>query len=54
MPIKNCQENKLPGYKWGDKGKCYTYDPKDETARKAAYEKVLKQMKAIKASQHKK
>jgi hypothetical protein len=24
MPIKQCQLNGKPGYKWGDGGKCYT------------------------------
>jgi hypothetical protein len=24
MPVKSCQINGEPGYKWGDEGKCYT------------------------------
>ena len=24
MPLKKCTENQKSGYKWGDKGKCYT------------------------------
>ena len=24
MPIKECQINNIPGYKWGNEGKCYT------------------------------
>ena len=24
MPVKSCQVNGEPGYKWGDEGKCYT------------------------------
>ena len=24
MPVKPCRKNGKPGYKWGDRGKCYT------------------------------
>lgn len=24
MPIKRCESDGKPGYKWGDAGKCYT------------------------------
>ena len=24
MPVKTCQRNNKPGYKWGDEGYCYT------------------------------
>lgn len=26
MPVKQCQINDKPGFKWGDEGTCYTYD----------------------------
>jgi hypothetical protein len=47
MPIKKCQENKEPGYKWGDAGKCYIYNPKDEQSIKDAKKKAVAQGIAI-------
>lgn len=46
MPIKRCQHSGMKGYKFGDKGKCYT--------GKENKDKALKQSRAIKASQKKK
>jgi hypothetical protein len=43
MPVKNCEDNKKPGFKWGDSGKCYTYDPKNETAKKTAKKSAILQ-----------
>ena len=40
MPVKTCKDDGRPGYKWGDKGKCYTYQPGDESGRKKAKEKA--------------
>lgn len=40
MPVQECQENNKPGYKWGDAGKCYTYDPNNETSKKEARKKA--------------
>lgn len=43
MPIKECQKNGKPGWKYGDSGKCYTGpDGKKKAGKQAA---------AIKASQ---
>jgi hypothetical protein len=36
MPIKQCQEQGKPGFKWGDSGKCYTYSPYDEKSKNNA------------------
>jgi hypothetical protein len=41
MPIKDCQLNNLPGYKYGNSGKCYTY--KNEEQRKLAHQKAIAQ-----------
>jgi len=30
MPIRSCQKDGKPGYKYGDEGACYTYTPGDE------------------------
>jgi len=41
MPIQECSENSLPGFKWGDSGKCYVYHPGNEAelneAKRRAY-----------------
>lgn len=47
MPVKNCEDNKKPGYKWGDEGKCYTYDPNNEKEKKEAKRKAIIQGIAI-------
>ncbi len=49
MPIMNCMLHGEPGFKWGYKGKCYTYDPNDEGSKEDARKKARKQGKAIKA-----
>jgi soluble P-type ATPase len=33
MPVRECQINNMPGYKWGQEGKCYT----GKDAKKKAY-----------------
>lgn len=43
MPIKSCQFEGQPGYKWGDQGKCYTYDPESERSQKSAKRKAIRQ-----------
>lgn len=43
MPIKRCESDGKPGWKWGDMGKCYTYDPDSLSESKAARKKALKQ-----------
>ena len=47
MPVKGCQENGKPGFKWGDQGKCYTYTPGNEVSKKRAHDKAIKQGRAI-------
>ena len=42
MPVKRCTSRGKPGYKWGDKGKCYTGP--------GARAKAAKQGRAIKAN----
>lgn len=49
MPVKRCQRDGKPGYKWGDEGKCYTYTPGDDSSREQAKNKALEQGQAIKA-----
>lgn len=45
-PLKRCQEDGKKGWKWGDKGKCYTGPD--------AKEKAMKQAKAIEANKKRK
>lgn len=47
MPVKECQEDGKPGFKWGDEGKCYTYTPGNKTSRERAKEKAKQQGRAI-------
>ena len=47
MPVNNCSENGNPGYKYGARGKCYTYDVNNESSRKKAKEQAYKQGYAI-------
>ena len=47
MPIQNCQSDKNPGFKWGDAGKCYTYNPKNEGSKRNARKKATAQGIAI-------
>ena len=47
MPVKQCQENGKPGYKWGDKGFCYTYSPYNEGPKRNAIKKAIAQGYAI-------
>ena len=47
MPVKQCQENGKPGYKWGDENKCYTYSPYDEASKRKAKKSATLQGIAI-------
>lgn len=47
MPIKPCQSGGKPGYRWGDRGKCYTYEPGDEASRRRARRRAIDQALAI-------
>lgn len=49
MPVKRCRKDGKPGYKWGNEGKCYTYTPGSEAARRRAELKAKEQGQAIKA-----
>ena len=41
MPIQDCNLNELPGYKWGQDGKCYTYTPDNERERRNAKKNAI-------------
>ncbi len=52
MPVKPCQTNGKPGYKWGDNGKCYPYTPGDRKSQTEARLRAETQGRAIEASKH--
>jgi len=43
MPIQSCSINGKPGYKWGNQGKCYTYNPKSKASQIKARNKARHQ-----------
>ena len=47
MPFKRCNENGKSGWKWGDRGKCYTYTAGNEESENQAKLKAAKQAVAI-------
>lgn len=48
MPVRECTKEGKRGYKWGEQGFCYTYTMGDVKSERAAYEKALKQGRAVK------
>lgn len=53
MPVYSCYENGRPGYRWGENGKCYTYQPGDERSRRRAKQRAEAQGRAAYASGYK-
>ena len=51
MPVERCQRDGKPGFRWGEKGFCYTYERNNDESRDRAFEKARKQGQAIKVSQ---
>jgi len=47
MPLKRCETDGKPGWKWGDEGKCYPYTAGNEESEKAARKKALAQAAAM-------
>lgn len=52
MPIMPCKKGGKPGFKYGESGACYTYQPNNNKSRDAARAKAGKQGRAIEASKH--
>lgn len=50
MPVKPCQSDGKPGYKYGDSGHCYTYKEGDMRSEKEAWDKAVAQGRAIEKS----
>lgn len=49
MPVMKCEMNGMPGFKYGESGKCYTYPAGDNRAAMRAREKAEMQGRAQKA-----
>jgi hypothetical protein len=49
MPVRPCQSNGKPGYRWGS-GKCYTYTPGNEAERRRAKHRAYLQGAAAEAA----
>jgi HK97 family phage prohead protease len=47
VPLKRCQDDDKPGWKWGDAGKCYTYTAGNEASETAARKKAMAQAAAM-------
>lgn len=52
MPIEICKENNKDGFKYGNRGKCYTYDDDSKRSKAEALKLALKQMQAVHARKH--
>jgi len=50
MPVESCSLNGKPGFRYGDKGKCYTYTSGDKSSMEAAREKANNQGIAMRAA----
>lgn len=49
MPLTSCQHEHAPGWRWGEQGKCYVYDPESPASELRAREAALRQGRAIEA-----
>ncbi len=47
MPVQSCSEGGKPGFKWGEGGACYVYDPSSPKSKLAARIKAGHQGTAI-------
>lgn len=52
MPVIHCTVNGKPGYKYGQKGHCYTYARGNKQSQSSARAKAAAQGRAIKRSQN--
>lgn len=50
MPIQSCRQDNKPGFKFGESGKCYTYEPNNQSQRTFARQMAERQERAIRAN----
>lgn len=43
MPVMSCQSDGKPGFKFGDSGHCYTFDPKNPASKERARQEAIRQ-----------
>jgi hypothetical protein len=46
MPVQRCVLEGRPGFKWGRRGKCYTYEPNNAAERERARRRAEEQGRA--------
>jgi len=49
MPVQPCQEDRRPGYRWGESGKCYTYTSGNQESIDRARASAERQGRAARA-----
>ena len=47
MPLKRCNKSGQSGWKWGDQGTCYVYNPDSKQSETIARKKAISQGVAI-------
>lgn len=47
MPVESCSNNGKPGFKWGESGHCYVYNPKNSSSMRNAKKNAIRQGLAI-------
>ena len=50
MPVQRCALEGRPGFKWGERGRCYAYEAGDRASRERAREKAEAQGRAARAA----
>lgn len=50
MPVNSCQQGGRPGFRFGDRGKCFTYPAGNDAQRAQARQKAQAQERAARAS----
>lgn len=53
MPVRECQMDEKPGWKWGESGKCYTYTEGNQMSEAMARARAELQGRAIEANKEK-
>ena len=53
MPLMRCERDGKPGWKEGDSGFCYIYEPKKKDSETKARRKAIRQKRAIRATGYK-
>lgn len=52
MPVQACEKDGKPGFRYGESGACYVYEPGSEESRARARARAEEQGRAIEASRH--